>query len=199
MRKNLKFKLLGLGLLIFALGCNKENELKQDSKPLNTFSMNLNDQSWEPSIINHDSCFSTFQCEWSAIDEIPFYRIIAYRDSQSRTNEESENIFRVQIMNVNRTGEYYITDSIGDFTSYAMFIFNESGNQKIYENSDTKISSVVKIEEFIPIEGSILEGIRGTFSGILYNRVNPNDSIIIDNCNFTFKKINWANFCQCEE
>jgi len=192
-------QLLGLGLLILALGCNKKDKLKEDLKPLNSFSMYLNDQFWQPSLIDNDSCFSTFHCDYSEIGEMPFYTIIAYKDSQSRANTLSENMIRIQIMNVNSTGLFNISDPFGDFNSYAMFVINESGNQKIYQNSATKISSEIIIEEMLPIDGSILTGIRGSFSGILYNNVNPNDSIVIDNCKFTFKKINWANFCQCDE
>lgn len=195
----LKLKLLGLGLLIFALACNKENVLTQGMKPLNSFSMKLNDQLWHPSLIDNDSCFSTIQCEYSEIDLIPFYTIKAYKDSQSRTNYLSENMIRIQIMNVNSTGNYNISDPYGDFNSYAMFVINQSGSQKIYENSVSKITSVVRIEEMFPIHGSILTGIKGSFSGILYNIIDSNDSIVIDDCKFTFKKLNWANFCQCAE
>jgi hypothetical protein len=193
-----EFKLLGLGILFFALGCNEDNELK-DSKLLNSFSMNTNNQSWKPSIINSDSCYSTFQGEWSGINDKPFFRIIAYRDSQIRTNHESENILRVQIMNLSEEGKYNINDPMGDFTSYAMFIINESGDQKIYVNSDTKTSFIVNVDELFPLDGTLLEGISGAFSGILYNKTNSSDSIIIDNGKFIFKKVNWGNFFHCEE
>jgi hypothetical protein len=199
MLKIFKMKLLGLGLLIFVLGCNKENELKQDLKPLNSFYMSLNDQLWKPSLIDNNPCSSTFRCDYSEVDLIPFYTIKAYKDSQSRTNYLSENFLRVQIMNVNSTGVYNISDPYGDFNSYARFIINEMGVQKIYENSNTKVSSVVKIEEMIPIEGSYLTGISGSFSGILYNKVNPNDSIIIDNCKFSFRRLNRSDFSQCKD
>ena len=77
MNKFLKIKLLGLGLLISVLGCNKKDELKQNLKPLNSFSMNINDQLWQPSIIGNDSCSVAYTCEWSRVDQIPFYTITA--------------------------------------------------------------------------------------------------------------------------
>ncbi|MEN8139301.1 MAG: DUF5025 domain-containing protein [Bacteroidota bacterium] len=199
MCKNLKIKLLGLGFVISVLGCDKKDEVKQEPIRLNSFSMNLNDQLWEPSFIDNDTCFSTFQCEYFKVDDNIFYSIKAYKDSQSRTNYTSENIFRLQIKGVDSTGVYEVSEPFESFNSYAYFIINESGNQKVYENSVTKITSVVTIEEIIPIDFSELIGIRGSFSGILYNKVNPNDSIVIDNCKFTFKRTNWYDFSQCDE
>jgi len=195
MSKYLNIYLLAFLLIVF--GCNEENELEQS--PLNSFSMNIDDQPWQPSIIENDPCFSTFHCEWSAIDQVPFYTIKAYKDSKSRTDHMSQNFFRIQIMDIDSIGLYNISDPHGDFNSYAMFINNESGTQEIYENSATENTSIVEIEEIIPIKGSDLNGIKGSFNGILYNKNNPNDSIVIDNCKFNFKKINWRNFCQCAE
>lgn len=199
MCKKLKIRLLiVLGVLILGFGCKKNNDTK-NSNPINSFSMVLNDQLWQPTIIDDDLCYATYSCEWSAIEGTPFYTIKAYKDSQAKADNTSENIFWLQIMNVQSTGVYNITDSYGDFTSYARFIINESGNQKIYGNSVTKLTSKVTIDEMLPNGGSPFTGIKGTFSGILYNITNQNDSIIIKDCKFTFNKINWADFCQCDE
>jgi hypothetical protein len=46
-------------------------------------------------------------------------------------------------MNVQSPGVYNINESYDDFTSYARFIKHESGNQKTYENSVTKTTSIV--------------------------------------------------------
>jgi len=200
MSKYLKIRLLILGLLTCVLGCNEKIEIKQESKLLNSFKMNLNNQIWQPSVIGNDSCSVALQCELSTVDEeIAYYTIAAYKDPQSKTNSESENIFWLQIMDVKGVGVYNISDPFGDFKSYARFVKNESGNQMIYDNSATKGSSVVKIEEMIPIDGSFFTGIKGSFSGILYNKDNPRDSIVIDNCIFNLKKLNRNNFCQCAE
>lgn len=200
MSKYLKIRLLLLGLLTFVLGCNEKIEIKKKSELLNSFRMNLNDQIWQPSVIGNDSCSVALQCEMSTVDEeIAYYTIAAYKDPQSKTNSESENIFWLQIMDVKGAGTYNISDPFGDFKSYARFVKNESGNQMIVDNSATKGSSVVKIEEMIPIDGSFFTGIKGSFSGILYNKDNPKDSIVIDNCIFILKKLNRNNFCQCAE
>lgn len=200
MTKYLKIGILLTGLLILVPGCSEKIEIKQESKILNSFSMNINDQIWQPSVIGNDSCSVALRCEMSTVDgEITFYTITAYKDSQSKANAESENIFMLQIMDVNGAGSYPISDPFGDFKSYARFVKKDSGNHRIYDNSTTIASSVVKIEEMIRVDGSFFTGIKGSFSGILYNRSNPKDSIVIDNCLFNLKKLNRNNFCQCAE
>ena len=200
MTNYLKIGILLTGLLILVLGCSEKIETKQKSEILNSFSMNINKQIWQPSVIGNDSCSVALRCEMSTVDgEITFYTITAYKDSQSKTNAESENIFMLQIMDVNGAGSYPISDPYGDFKSYVRFVKNESGNQRIYGNSTIHASSFVQIEELIPKSGSALIGIKGSFSGILYNIANPKDSIIIDNCLFNLKKLNRNNFCQCAE
>ena len=200
MTNYLKIGILLTGLLILVLGCSEKIEIKQESQLLNSFSMNINDQKWQPSVIGNDSCSVALRCEMSTIHgDKNFYTITMYKDSQSKTSSESENIFRLQIMDVISTGSYPISDPFGDFNTYARFVKNESGNQQIYDNSTIHASSMIQIEELIPKSGSALIGIKGSFSGILYNSVNPKDSIIIDNCLFNLKKLNRNNFCQCAE
>jgi len=200
MTKYLKIRILLPCLLTFVLGCSERIEIKQESQPLNSFSMNLNGQIWQPSVIGSDSCSVALRCEMSTIhaDE-NFYTITLYKDSQSRTNSESENIIYMQIMDVTSTGNYAISDPFGDFKSYVRFVKNESGNQRIYGNNTIHASSIVQIEELIPKNGSALIGIKGSFSGILYNRNNPKDSIVIDNCIFSFRKLNMNSFYQCAD
>jgi len=200
MTKYLKIGILLTGLLILVLGCSEKIEIKQQSKILNSFSMNINDQIWQPSVIGNDSCSVALRCEMSTIHgDKNFYTITMYKDSNSRTDLESENIFYLQIMDVISTGTYVISDPIGNFKSYARFVKNESGNLRIYDNSTIHASSKVQIVELIPKIGSALIGIRGSFSGILYNKANPKDSIVVDNCLFNLKKLNRNNFCQCAE
>ena len=200
MTKYLKIDILLTGLLILVLGCSEKIETKQESKILNSFSMNINDQIWKPSVIGNDSCSVALRCAMTTIHgDKNFYTITMYKDSKSRTDLESENIFYLQIMDVISTGTYVISDPFGDFKTYARFVKNESGNRRIYDNSTTKASSKVQIVELIPKIGSALIGIRGSFSGILYNKANPKDSIVVDNCLFNLKKLNRNNFCQCAE
>jgi hypothetical protein len=186
-------------VLTLILGCTKKEELKKAPEPVNSFLMEIDGQLWEPSVINNDECYVAYSCELSYINNRPFYTIKAYKDSQSRTNSESENIFRLQIMDVANVETYSISEPFGTFNSYARLVLNEDGLQKIYENSTTASHSYVEITEMLPVEGSVFIGIKGTFSGKLFNLDNPDDFIIIENCLFTFNKINRNNFCQCEE
>jgi hypothetical protein len=43
----------------------------------------------------------------------------------------------------------------------------------------------------------VINGIRGSFTGILYNEVDPRDSVTITRGAFVLKKVNWYNFDQC--
>ncbi len=188
---------LTFAMATILVSCTKTDNVPNEATQLNSFSMTLNNSLWRPSIVDNDSCTSTFRCDFSKVDDIPFYTIKAYKDAQSRIGAESDNIFQIQIVGVYSIGNYPISDSYGDFNSYARLIINESGNQRIYENSVSSISSFVKIEEMIPMPGSDLVGIRGSFSGTLYNLDNLQDSIEIENCQFEFKKINFSDYCQC--
>ena len=192
MKSNVLLIILILFLTFLSCSDNEEETIER----LNSFQMTLNDGLWQPSIIDNDMCQETFRCEQSTVDDKIFYTIRAYRDPQSSASPESENIFRLQVMNVNDAGIFPISGVYGDFTNYVRYINNENGGQKIYQN-DTHNSSIVEILELIPIEGSVLTGIRGIFSGTLYNINDQNDSIVVDNCEFTFKRLNWNDFCQC--
>ena len=195
------FSSVFLGLLFCLLfeGCDKKGEGVNELRPLNSFQMYVNNKLWTPSVIDNDSCYSTFQCNMSGANGIPFYNIDVYNDPEMRTDTESAQIFKIQVMNVSHTGIHEISGSyIDQFTSYALFINNENGIKTVYQNSTT--NSVLKIEEFFTIDSySELQGIRGSFEGVLYNISDSNDSIIIYNCHFTFKKINRYNYCQCAE
>ena len=188
MKKNSSV-ILGLFFCLLFGGCDKKEDVKK--RPLNSFQMYANNTLWTPPIIDNDSCYSTFQCNMSTLNSIPFYNIDVYNDI------ESTQIFKLQVMNVNHTGIYEIAGSyIDEFTSYALFTIY--GNEtKTYQNS-TK-NNVLKIDEIFKMPYTELQGIRGSFEGILYNLSDSNDSIIITNCQFTFKKINRYNYCQCDE
>lgn len=197
-------KLLSIGLLTLFLGC-QEDELVQEIQPLNSFSMNLDDRLWEPSIVAEDECMRTFQCFRSSVSgnnqEIPFYNIKAYKDPQAKSNFESENFMELQISDVQVTGNYEISGSYKeDFSSHVLFIVREPGGaSRSYVNEVNGNSFVVEISEFIPIDGFSLPGIKGFFHGTLYNEDNPLDSLVFRSGEFTFKKINWFNFNQCAE
>lgn len=181
-----------LGLLIVSFGCRKSEHNKTSSKPVSVFSMKVNGQLWEPSSSADDPCYSTYRCMWSAVDEIPYYTIDASR------GVESENIFRFQVMGVTHPGVYNIDGSYKeDFTSYAYFITNKNEAHKMYANNMTDPSTQVTIEEIIPQDHLSVPGIIGSFSGVLYNVDDKQDSIIIDDCRFVFRKTN-GDFNQCD-
>lgn len=201
MIKSFKIQLLFVfGLMIFTAGCTKNKDHAEKPRTrLNSFQMNVNGQFWEPSIIGGDSCYSRFSCQWSAVDNIPFYTILAYRDSLAGADYKSESYFRLQIMNVQSPGVYAINEPYGDFTSYARFIkYEPNGNLKIYDNSKNNTSSQVTIDELLPEKGLTLVGIKGSYTGTLYNDENQNDSIVITECKFIFNRINRGDFGQCQ-
>ncbi|MBN1184652.1 MAG: DUF5025 domain-containing protein [Bacteroidales bacterium] len=199
MHKAFTIEFIISGLLILILGCNENEEAKQNTKPINAFFMNMDDQLWEPSIINDSICLSTYSCVYSEVDQTPYYTITAYRDPQAKSNYESENIFRLQIMNADSVGPYIISDSVGSFTSFALLVKNDIYGQKKYVNNANKKSFFVHIDEMIPIEFFSKPGIKGSFYGIIYNEDNPTDSIVIEDGQFMFNKINRNNFNQCED
>lgn len=191
-----KFKLIMLALIFLMIGCEKSDD--STHKMVNTFTMNINDQLWEPSLVGNDSCFSKFSCTYSEVDMIPFYTIKGIKESVSESNTSIKEIFRFQIMNLSDIGTYYLSDSYGDFQSYARFIIVEGSNEKTYDNSSSKISAEVRIEKMIPNKSASFTGVKGTFSGVLYN-TNQNDSIVINDCEFIFKQINQNDYCQCQD
>lgn len=187
--------------MILAAGCNKRNkEIKKTGQvPPNSFSMAMNNRPWEPSIIGGDSCHVAGYCNWSAVDNIPFYTIQMYRDPDSEIDDNSRNVFRLQIMNLSSPGVYYVNEPFSDFTSYARLSVNKAANRKIYENGKADRLFKVVIEKMLPKQGSSLVGIKGTFSGVLYNIENQGDSIVIDDGQFVFSTVNHNGYGWCND
>ncbi len=186
-------------VLVFAIifGCNSSDEPIQSPQVINTFSININDSQWQPSLINNDKCYSKFNCFYSEIDAIPFYTITAIKENEVGTDQKNSEKLWLQIMNSKDTGTYYLNDEYGDFNSFARFIINENGEIKIYENN-SKNSSKVIIEEIIPpTKNSFLGGVKGIFSGVLYNKNDKSDFITIRDCSFKFEKTNRTDYYQC--
>ncbi len=198
--------LLLLGGLVVLPGCRNEEAAKPQPKPqpVNAFSMYLNGRYWEPSPVGNDPCGRTFNGAWSAVgrkdEQIPYYTVVAYRDPRSLTSAQSENALRIQIMDVQKPGRYPIADPYGEnFTSHAVLGVNApDGTYKRYVNKAGSDAFVVEISELLdPLTDMPVKGIKGTFSGTLYNAANPQDSVVITRGAFTLKKINWYNFDQC--
>ncbi len=187
-------------------GCQKE-ELPEEKNalPLNSFTMRLNGQAWEPSQIGEDACMRTFNGAWSAVGkngiQKPYYTIAAYRDPKATGDFKSENAFKLQITDVKKPGTYYLTGSYQqDFESYALFIVNKpDGTSVRYINKLNRPSFTVEVSDLIPLPESVINGIAGTFYGTLYNENNSLDSLTFSRGSFVLKKVNWYNFNQCAQ
>lgn len=191
-----------LGLFISSLvliGCTKE-EVKELKLPVNSFSMYLNGNHWQP--YTPEPCYSTFIGSMSLLNEQPFYTITAYKDSKGATDYLSDYQLRIQIMDVLKPGIYPTRGTYEqDFDSYAIYIDREniSSSEKgtRYINKREESSFFVQVDEILKIEGLSSKGIQGSFYGALYNESNPQDSIVIEQGEFTFRTVN-RNFNQCE-
>lgn len=175
----------------------QETEITKEKINLNSFSMTLNGNSWEPSIV--DPCTKTFQCNMSALSENKFYNIEAYKDPLLEASYKSENYFALQVMNVNEVNTYVIDGDFGGFENYARLTINDLAGAKKYQNKKQDSSFQVEVTALFNTPNTGTTGIEGTFSGYLYNLENAEDSIKIENGKFTFRKTNWYNFNQCEQ
>jgi hypothetical protein len=202
-----KWTILASWLLVLLPGCRTEETAKPPQKPqlVNAFSMYLNGRYWEPSGVGKDPCQRTFSGAWSAVTNTqnirtPYYTVWASRDRGGVTTWQSENALEFQVMGLDKAGRYPVTGSYREaFTSYAVFNLNSPGSApKRYVNRAEGDSFVVTVREILePVRGGVINGIRGSFAGTLYNEADPRDSVTIDQGDFTLKKVNWYNFNQC--
>jgi hypothetical protein len=171
-------------IALFCLVSCKPEEPKA-KVAINTFSMRVNDQQWTPFQEKDNPCSSTYSGSNATIsmrsgEIIPFYTVYAYRDPQGRADADSENLLRMRVMNVTRPGTYLLDGTYKeDFDSYLMFQMQKPNFQR-YVNDPARSPFVINVQEIIPIKGSPTKGIKGSFSGILYNENNPSDSLIIE-------------------
>ncbi len=166
----------------------KEEERKPRTIPLNSFSMQVNGEVWEPFQEEDNPCYSTFAGTFGHYGEMPMYTIYAYRDPAGIAEWLSENMLRMRVMNVTEPGTYLLDGTYKeDFDSYFMFQTREDlENHNRYVNDPGRSAFVVIVKEFIPGRYSSTKGIKGSFSGILYNEVDLLDSLIIEKGEFTF-------------
>ena len=198
--------ILSLCLLGLMGSCQKEEIAgKQNSGSLNSFKMQVNGKFWEPSQVGKDKCLQTYNAAWSELTENgvrkPYYTILASRNEKALATSQSENGFRLRIFNVQKTGTYPLTGSYTEpYNSFAVFsVRKPDGTYAQYINKLNKPAFKVEVNEIIPLPGSLVTGIRGTFQGTLYNENNSLDSLTFNRGAFTFKKVNWNNFNQCAE
>jgi hypothetical protein len=200
--KRVSIQVFLLSTIISLSSCHKDDvSVEEEKAPLvNSFAMELNGKAWQPGQIGKDECMRTYNGAWSSIGENPFYNITAYWDPKGVADHSSENILRLQIMNLRSLGEYKPRDSyIDPFKSYALFSVKKPDGSSIrYINKGNVASFSVVFQEFITLPNTSIQGVKGTFYGTLYNEVNPLDSITITRGTFTLKKTNWYNFDQCD-
>ncbi len=173
-------------LFLMLTGC-KGDEPKAKVRT-NTFSMSINGKQWLPYQDPDNPCYSTFI---GSIAGPGVYRISAYRDPSGAAEWWSENLLRMQVLNVTEPGIYFLEGTYKeDFDSYFMFQIRPTmDNYSRYVNDPTRGDFVVHVHEFLPARLIPSKGLRGSFYGILYNEDNPLDSLIIENGEFTFDYI----------
>jgi hypothetical protein len=186
-------------IALFCLVSCKQEAPKAKAS-INTFSMRVNDQQWTPFQQKDDPCSSTYSGSYATIsmmsgEIIPFYTVRAYRDPQGKADADSENLLRMRVMNVTRPSTYLLDGTYKeDFDSYLMFQMQKP-NFRRYVNDPARSPFVVNVQEFIPIKGSPTKGIKGSFSGILYNEKDPSDVLVIEKGTFVFGVVNFGDHC----
>ena len=193
--------LIVVSLLLFGLSCRQSETItEQKAEVLNAFDMFVNNQAWQPSKLGEDDCMQTFQAAWSTLGSSPFFTAWAYKDAKGVTTNQSQNAFQLQIIDVQRVGQYRITGSYKtDFAAYVLFRINKPDGTSIRYVNDDKGSFTVVVSDFLPSTSPFRPGIKGSFSGTLYNETNPLDSLVIQKGSFSFRKLNWYNSNQCAE
>ncbi|ALJ01050.1 DUF5025 domain-containing protein [Rufibacter tibetensis] len=201
MKRRIQFVLpLLYGVFLLLVGCQQDDDaVDQTPEPVTSFSMQLNNQRWQPSQIGEDKCMQKFHGAWSYLGGKPYFTIVASRDAKMVDNTWSEEGLRLQIFDLTRVGVYPITNSYKeDFVSYVSLRVNTSGGApKVYVNKTDKPAFWVEVKEFYDLPGFSQKGIKGTFYGTLYNEANPQDSVSFEKGEFLFKKVNWHNYNQC--
>ncbi len=199
--------ILFLNLLLLS-SCDKKEDVEAEPnypKRMNYFSMEINGELWQPSFIDDDTCKQTFKGSQSSLSSGSMYNINAYKDPNAINDVGAENMLRLQIKDVVRTGEYEIkNDYRVHFKSFVSFQIrkDKDGNNKktIYSVDSTKNIFSFYVDELV--DTNMLganQGIIGRFEGTLYNIENPLDSLIISNGKYQFKRTNWNDNCHCEK
>ena len=186
---------------VLLTSCNKSvEEPKAKAKvAINFFSMQVNGQVWTPYQVPNDPCTSTFSGIYGGIGEKPIYTFNAYRDPTGKANAYSENLLRMQLVNVTEPGLYLLDGTYKkDFDSYFMFQMQQpTGNFKLYVNIPQRYPCVVNVEAIATKKGYTIPGIKGTFVGVVYNEDNPLDSLVIEKGKFAFDIMSARYDLQC--
>ncbi|WP_162053727.1 DUF5025 domain-containing protein [Pontibacter pamirensis] len=175
-------------LLLLLMSCKDEEP--EARVPVDSFSMEVNDRLWTPFQSKEDTCVSTYSYSFSHYGSAPVYTIYAYRDPTGRADAYSENLLRMRVMNVTKPGTYPLYGSYkeGIDASYIIFQIQQSmGNPKRYVNDPSRRPFIIQVNEIPLKERRTIPGIKGSFSGTLYNEDNLLDSLVIKKGKFTFK------------
>jgi hypothetical protein len=175
--------------------CNKPEEPKA-RVPVNSFSMHINGWLWKPLEPEGDPCRGTFTCNYSEISGgNPFYIISAYYDPNGKTDADSESLLYMQIMDVNLPGTYALDGSYRNaFDSYIVSR-QQPPSLKFYANNPQRSPFTVQVQDIFPLKYSFSKGIKGTFSGTLYNEADPADSLMVEQGQFRFAVVNYHDHC----
>ncbi|RYD86338.1 MAG: DUF5025 domain-containing protein [Sphingobacteriales bacterium] len=191
-----------LCFLTLAMGCSKDNSAPSAIKPrvVNTFAMQVNGRDWEPGKSGTAECNRTFNAAWSWLDGRPYFNITAYRDPNGNTGAQSNNILQLQVMDADATGSYALNGSYWEsFSSHAVFRATKpDGSRVSYVNKRGSNTFKLVIDQFTPRPNTMLRGVKGSFSGTLYNEKDPLDSMDIKRGDFVFQRTNFYDFSQCE-
>jgi len=189
-----RVKISAIGSIILGaawlMGCGKSaEELNAKAKvAINYFLMEMNGQVWTPYQDPGDPCTSTFSGISGGIGEKPLYTFSAYRDPTGRTDAYSENLLRMQLLNVTEPALYLLEGTYKkDFDSYFIFQMRQpAGEVKRYTNIPQRYPFVVNVEAITTKKAYTIPGIKGTFAGVVYNEDNPLDSLVIEKGKFSF-------------
>jgi hypothetical protein len=174
-------------ILVLLTGCkSKEREEPKPPVVMNSFSMRVNDQEWKPFQSKEDPCSSTYAGLASGSNENPFYVIFAHRDPTGRADAYSENLLRLQVMNVTKPGTYLLDGTYKEnFDSYIIFVTQRPKHAR-YVNMPSRWPFVVNVTAITNWKKLVIPGIKGSFSGVLYNEADPSDSLVIEKGEFNF-------------
>jgi len=174
-------------IALFCLLSCKSDEPKA-KVAISTFSMRVNGQEWKPFEDKNDPCSSTYAGISGGYGDKPLFTIYAYRDPTGRADAYSKNLLRLQITNVTKPGTYPLDGTYKeDFDSYFLFVVQQpTGKSKFYVNDPKRSPFVVNVTEIPVKKGYVIPGLKGSFSGILYNEADPSESIVIEQGAFSF-------------
>lgn len=192
-----KFTYSSLIIVSLLMGCKHEEPKIRAA--INSFSMQVNGQLWTPFQSKDDPCTSTYSGSYADLGDIPFYTIYAYRDPAGRADAYSDNLLRMQVMNVTEPGVYQLNGTYKeDFDSYFLFVVQQpAGNATFYVNDPSRSPFIVNVAEIPTRKLATIPGIKGFFSGILYNEADPSDSLIIEKGKFAFDTMSASDKYHC--